>query len=78
MVRLGAMIAMDKFNASTDTMISVDQVFEPAANWSPKFKEAKNAYPTEFRLVRIPSDMAQDEECIQLPEERAGKESEEK
>jgi len=77
MVRLSTMIAMDKFNTSIGTMTSVGEVFEPAANWSPELKEENNAYPTEFRLVRVPTDVAEDEECIQVEEEMAKKKSKE-
>jgi hypothetical protein len=78
MVRFRTMIAMDKFNASTGTITSVGEVFEPAANWSRELKEVKNGYPAEFRLVSVPSDMAQDEECAQAPDEGANKRSKEK
>lgn len=76
MVRYRTMIAMDKFNASTSDVTSVGDVFEAAADWSPQLKDEKNAYSSEFRLVGVPSDMAQDEEC--LPAAGEGKESKEK
>jgi len=69
MVRFRTMIAMDKFNATTGTITSVGEVFEPAANWSPELKEAKNSYAAEFRLVSVPADMAEDEECAQAPDQ---------
>lgn len=78
MVRLRTMIAMDKFNASTGTITSVAEVFDPAANWSPELKEAKNGFPAEFRLVSVPADMAQDEECAHTAGEGASKNSKEK
>jgi hypothetical protein len=78
MVRLRTAIAMEQFNASTGTMSSVGEMFEPATNWAPELKEAKNAYPAEFRLVSVPPDMAQDEECGLAPDEGASKKSKEK
>ena len=76
-VRLRLKIAMEKFNASTGTVKSVGDAFEPAATWSPALKEEKNAYPTEFRLVSVPPDMGQDQECVSASEE-GGKKSKEK
>jgi hypothetical protein len=78
MVRVRLGIAMDKFNESTGSASTVGDVFEAAKSWSPELKEVKNAYPAEFRLVSVPSDMALDEECVPVPEEEAGKESKEK
>jgi len=49
-------------------------VFEAATNWKPNLKEEKNAYPAEFRLVKVPSDMAQYQECDQADEESGKKE----
>jgi hypothetical protein len=68
MVRLRVMKAMEKFADSTGTVASVDQAFEAAQNWSPELKEAKNSYSAEFRLVSVPSDMGQDEECAVPPD----------
>jgi hypothetical protein len=68
---------MEKFNAGTGTVKSVGEAFEPAATWSPALKEEKNAYPAEFRLVSVPPDMGQDQECVSASEE-GGKKSKEK
>ena len=65
MVRFNTLMAMDRFNASLGKTTSVQDVFEAATNWKPDLKEEKNAYPTEFRLVEVPADMAQDLECVQ-------------
>ncbi|MFI5224501.1 MAG: hypothetical protein ACHQX3_09740, partial [Nitrospirales bacterium] len=78
MVRLNTMIAMDKFNASNRTMASVDEVFEPAAKWSADLQEVKNNYPKEFRLVRVPPDRAEDEECVKIQDDGTSKRSKEK
>jgi hypothetical protein len=68
-------MAMDRFNASLGkTTTSVGDVFEAATNWKPDLKEQKNAYPAEFRLVEVPADMAQDQECVQTTGEGAKKE----
>ena len=69
MVRFNTLIAMDQFNASLGNASSVGDVFEAATNWKPELKEAKNAYPAEFRLVEVPLDMAQYLECVQAPGE---------
>ena len=73
MVRLRAEIAMKKFSDSTGSVNSVGDVFEAADQWSRKLKEAKNAYASEFRLVEVPRDMAQDEECVATPYEEPAK-----
>jgi len=78
MVRFNTMIAMDQFNASLTNVSSVGDVFEAATNWKPALQEEKNSYPTEFRLVEIPPDMARDQECVQAPEEVKDKKSKEK
>ena len=57
MVRLQAVMAMDKFNTTLTTVNSVGDVFEPADQWLPELKEVKNAYASEFRLVSVPSDI---------------------
>jgi hypothetical protein len=44
----------------------------------PNLVEAKNSYAREFRLVSVPPDMGQDEECIAIPDEEAGKKNKEK
>jgi heat shock protein HslJ len=78
MVRLRAELNMKKFSDSIGRVTSVDNVFEPANNWSQKLKEAKNAYANEFRLVTVPADMGQDEECVPVPDDERGKQSREK
>jgi hypothetical protein len=78
MVRLQVVMAMDKFNTTMATVNSVGDVFEPADQWLKELKEAKNAYPSEFRLVSVPSDIGADEECVAVPEDESGKRSQEK
>ena len=75
MIRLRTMMAMQKFGESTGTVHSVADVFEPADKWSQPLKPAKNAYASEFRLVSVPEDMAQDEECVATPNGDSGKQS---
>ena len=57
MIRLQTLKAMQKFSDSIGTVNSVADVFEPADKWSQDLKPAKNAYPSEFRLVSLPADM---------------------
>lgn len=76
MVRVRIVMGMDKFNESTNNVTSVADVFESAGSWSPELKEAKNAYASEFRLVNVSSDAAQDLEC--LPASDQGKKANEK
>jgi len=78
MVRLRVMMDMEKFTESTGAVSSVGEAFEAAQNWSPELKEAKNPYSTEFRLVSVPTDMAQDEECVSAPDDASAKSSKEK
>jgi hypothetical protein len=79
MVRLRVMMAMEKFADSAGTVASVDQAFGAAQNWSPELKEVKNSYSAEFRLVSVPSDMEQDEECAVPPDgDASAKNSKEK
>jgi len=73
LVRLQAVMAMGKFNTTMTTVNSVGEAFEPADQWLPKLKEAKNAYPSEFRLVSVPSDMGADEECVAVQDDESGK-----
>ena len=73
MVRFNTLVAMDRFNASLGKTTSVEDVFEAATNWKPDLKEEKNAYPAEFRLVEVPADMAQDQECVQAQGESGKK-----
>jgi hypothetical protein len=78
MIRLHSLMAMQKFSDSLGPVNSVADVFEPAEKWSQALKPAKNAYPSEFRLVSLPEDMGQDEECIAIPTGESSKKSEEK
>ena len=78
MVRVRLSLAMQKFNENTGPSASVGDVFEAANNWSSELKEQKNAYPAEFRLMSVPADMAQDEECVSVPAEQAGKKTKDK
>ena len=78
MMRLGVVSAMNKFNTTTATVGSVGDVFEPAAQWLPELKEAKNAYASEFRLVSVPSDIGADVECVAVPDDEEGKHPQEK
>ena len=73
MVRFNTLVAMDRFNASLGKTTSVEDVFEAATNWKPDLKEEKNAYAAEFRLVEVPADMAQDQECVQAQGESGKK-----
>ncbi|HEX8895652.1 MAG TPA: hypothetical protein VF783_20170 [Terriglobales bacterium] len=74
MARFNTLMAMDRFNASLGNTTSVEDVFEAATNWKPELKEEKNAYPAEFRLVKVPADMARDQECVQARGEDGEKE----
>ena len=74
MARFNTLTAMDRFNASLGNTTSVEDVFEAATNWKPDLKEEKNAYPAEFRLVKVPADMAQDQECVQVQGKNGKKE----
>jgi hypothetical protein len=74
MVRFNTLMAMNRFNASLGKTASVADVFEAATNWKPNLKEEKNAYPAEFRLVKMPADMAQYQECDQAQKESGEKE----
>jgi hypothetical protein len=78
MVRLQAVMAMDKFNTTLTTVNSVGDVFEPADQWLPELKEVKNAYASEFRLVSVPSDIGADEECVAVQDDESGKRPQEK
>jgi hypothetical protein len=78
MMRLGVVAAMNKFNTTTTTAGSVGDVFEPADQWLPELKEAKNAYSSEFRLISIPSDIGADVECVAVPDIEEGKHPQEK
>jgi hypothetical protein len=78
MMRLGVVAAMNKFNTTTGTVGSVSDVFEPADQWLPELKEAKNAHTSEFRLVGIPSDIGADVECVAAPDEEDRKRPQEK
>ena len=78
MVRLQLVMAMDKFNTTMASVNSVEDAFEPADQWLKALKEAKNAYPSEFRLVSVPSDIGADEECVAVQDDESAKRSQEK
>ncbi len=78
MIRLQTMIAMQKFTDNLGAVNSVADVFEPADKWSQALKPAKNAYPSEFRLVNLPADVGEDEECVAPPADDSKKRPEEK
>ena len=78
MIRLHTMMAMQKFGDSLGAVNSVADVFKPADKWSQTSKSAKNAYPSEFRLVNLPEDMGQDEECVAMPPDESNKRSKDK
>jgi len=78
MVRIRAVMAMEKVNATAGTITSVGDIFEADTTWSPELKKSENDYPTEFRLVSVPPDVAEDEECVQDSEQTPGRESNEK
>jgi hypothetical protein len=78
MVRIRAVMAMENLNATAGTIASVGEMFEADATWAPELKKGENAYPKEFRLVSVPPDVAEDEECVQVSEQTPGKESKEK
>jgi hypothetical protein len=78
MIRLHTMIAMQKFSDGLGAVNSVADVFEPADKWSQASKVSKNAYPSEFRLVSLPVDMGEDEECFAAPADESTKRSKEK
>jgi len=63
MVRLRAEMGLKQFSDAIGPASSVGDIFEAADKWSVQLKEGKNAFPTEFRLVSVPEDMALDEEC---------------
>jgi hypothetical protein len=66
MVRIRTEMAMKTFSDNSGTVASVNDVFEAAAKWEPELKDAKNAFTSEFRLVKLPSDMGQDQECASV------------
>jgi hypothetical protein len=78
MIRLRTMMAMEKFSDSLGAVNSVADEFEPADKWPQASKAAENAYPSEFRLVSLPADMGEDEECVSTPSDESTKRSKEK
>ena len=78
MVRLNAVMAMNKFSKTTGTVASVGDVFGPSNQWLPELKEANNEYASEFRLVNVPPDVGADVECGSVPDDESGKNSKEK
>ena len=77
MVRLRTEMAMKTFSDGTGTVASVNDVFEAADKWTPELKDAKNAFTSEFRLVKLPSDMGQDQECGSVVDDDSEKRSRE-
>jgi hypothetical protein len=78
MVRLRTAMIMKQFSDSIGMVNSVGDVFEAADKWSQGLKEEKNTYPSEFRLVRVPMDMAWDEQCEAIGAGESGKQPKEK
>src|SRR4030095_9617874 len=78
MVRVRIKLSMENFIASLGSAKSVEEAFEPADKWFPGLKEAKNEYGGEFRLVSLPPELGQDEECITIPDDETGKKNKEK
>jgi hypothetical protein len=78
MVRLSTAMAMKQFSDSMGQVNSVGDVFEAAEKSSQGLKEEKNAYPSEFRLVSVPTDMAWDEQCVAIEKDESGKSTKEK
>lgn len=64
MVLLRTEMAMREFANTAENAQSVSDVFVADDEWSQQLKEAKNAFASEFRLVALPADMANDEECV--------------
>jgi hypothetical protein len=78
MVMLRTEMAMREFANHIGNARSVSDVFVADDEWSQQLKEAKNAFASEFRLVALPADMANDEECVSVSEQSSGKPSKEK
>jgi hypothetical protein len=62
MVRLRTVMAMERYE--TGSAKSVSDVFEPARAISEKLKEGENSFSSEFKLVSVPTDIGQEEECL--------------
>jgi hypothetical protein len=77
MVRIRTEMAMKTFSDSSGTVASVNDVFEAADKWEPELRDAKNAFTLEFRLVKLPSDMGQDQECASVVADDSEKSSRE-
>jgi hypothetical protein len=78
MIRLRTMLATQNFSENTGKANSVADVFGPADKWSQALRSAKNTYAAEFLLVRVPADVAPDEECVAPPKGGSDKPSKEK
>jgi hypothetical protein len=78
MVRVRLKMGMQDFIAATGPATSVTDAFEAAESWSPALKEAKNAYPKEFRLVAVPWSLGQEQECVSPQDEYDPKKHNEK
>ncbi len=65
------------------TLPFIERGYLPCRSRYPSFrlqqlKEAKNTFAPEFRLVAMPADMANDEECVSVSEQGSRKQSKEK
>lgn len=78
MVLLRTEAAMRDFGNQVGNARSVSDVFVADDEWSRQLKEAKNAFAAEFRLVALPTDMADDEACVSTSGDGPGKQSKEK
>ena len=78
MVRIRLRLAMENLVRNLNSSEEVGEVFQPDDSWHPNLKEAKNSYAREFRLMNVPSDLGQEEECVPIPDEEGGKKHTEK
>ncbi|MDX2181745.1 MAG: hypothetical protein SFV18_19285 [Bryobacteraceae bacterium] len=72
MVRLRTAMALRNFGEKVGAPRGVEEVFQAPAGWSPDLKEAKNAYPAEFKLVSVPPETAAELECAAVAEGEKG------
>jgi hypothetical protein len=68
MVRLRTAMALKNFGEKVGAPRDVEEVFQAPAGWSLDLKEAKNAYPSEFKLVSVPPETAAELECAAVAE----------
>jgi hypothetical protein len=78
MVRLRTEIAMKKFSDTVEKVNAVEDVFEAADAGSQDLQEAKNSYASEFRLLSVPADIAEDEQCVAAFDDESDKKTHEK